>query len=273
MKNNKKILYPVILACVIILFIASLTIFFLSPEGLFKFHPDSHIIKTGWEYHWGDFPINQNSHDEWKKIRKDRHWKKIESYPARLPGRDKKQYLWLRVSLPKKNIISPTIYIKSIFTVFEVYFRESRIYSNSEVGTVDFAGLNRHLIMMPDNYHEDKIYFRVYSSLYYIGIQNSIILDSYADIVLDLFKEYLPNAVLAFLYIFIGIISLIIFSKLRRHGAYFYMGFSSIAAGLYVLRYTDIKEFFLDSPMLWIYIWLFSLAAFFKKRSILYGLV
>jgi DNA-binding NarL/FixJ family response regulator len=220
------------------------------------------LVNRGWQYRWDDSPVDAQGTPEWTKGGNNSQWKDLSTYPVEPPGRGGHEYLWLRVRLPRIDCSSPALYFSLVVTSCEIYFNKKTLYSFGNPSTGRFGGIKFHLVDLPDNYHREYCYFRFHSRVFYIGLRDNIYLGSRGGIIAALYRKEMDKFIIGFIILFIGIVSLIIFARLRRFPAYFYFGAGAIFAGLYTVRYTAIKEFHFPGPLFWLYAWVFALVFF-----------
>lgn len=108
-----------------------------------------------WEYRWGDSPYDGNNRPQWLQS-DSTEWQSIDS-PSNPPGRNGREHLWLRTTLPAGDWSDPVLFITSINLIGQVYLGDELIYQYGEFddqGKGDFAGWPWHMIdlhtMPPD---------------------------------------------------------------------------------------------------------------------------
>lgn len=75
-------------------------------------------LRDGWSYRWGDSPRDAAGNFHWLRDRGDDAWLPTED-TGRLPGREGRNQLWLRVRLPPNAWREPVIFIRGMHLEFE----------------------------------------------------------------------------------------------------------------------------------------------------------
>lgn len=209
------------------------------------------VLQDGWEYRWG----RAASPGEMEMG----EWISMEKFPGQPPGREGSRFLLLRVRLPEIREADTVLYIKSIHSLFEIYAGGDRIYSFGNLNNpadMPLDGLKAHFVTLQPEISGTYLYFQIYSKVFFIGIQNRVIVGGRAEILLDILKTELDQAVLAVLFICAGLISFLISQRVKGTRAFFYFGLTAVFLGLYTFRYTVLKQFVLNYPVFWLYVWL-----------------
>ncbi|MGD9346031.1 MAG: 7TM diverse intracellular signaling domain-containing protein, partial [Candidatus Aminicenantes bacterium] len=217
-------------------------------------------IAEGWEYRWGDSPIDEEGIPTWIYLdQASPEWKPA-PYTVNLPVEGKGHILWLRVSLPEENIEEPTLHIPRVFLNFEAYLNGKRIYSFGEFRTQHknrFSAFVPHQILLPEDYNGKIIYFRIFSDLPRInGIQGSIFLGTRDKLILHLIKKDILQFLVGVFCVFIGLLALASFidrSSGRPHAAVSF-GFFSFFIGMGFLSMITPLLWFVPAPRFWYFV-------------------
>ena len=178
-------------------------------------------ITEGWQYRWGDSPLNEAGtpiwsdedalSDKWKPIA----YKKGVMNP---PDRHGKKELWLRVKLPEGNWRDSHIFINFVRFACEVYLGGQRIYRSkgmNEQRDRDSIVPHWHIIPIEFNFQNEMLFFRIYSDdPHIIGIEQ-VSIGSQSDFIKKLMANEIQLIVLGFLFIAIGLGPLLLF--IGRH--------------------------------------------------------
>jgi signal transduction histidine kinase len=219
-------------------------------------------LSGGWEYRWGDSPKDGQGIPEWTyKGINNPEWK-----PMELPGwatdRKDRNYLWQRVTLPEGSWRDPSIFTLGPFLYFEVYLDNEVLYrsGNPDIPVdIRLTGTPWHLIHLPLDFQGKMLYFRIYSNYYLIGINDRVFLGSHAENIKYMIVRDMDRIITGALCIFLGLFSLSLYLRNRNLKEFLSFGFFAFWVGIYIIRYTQIKQFFTDFHSLWTYLWLFSL--------------
>ena len=109
-----------------LLLLSLLLTFALLPA--FGQHESDDLI---WEYRWSENEV----------------WTPVSS-PSNPPGREGSPLLWLRTTLPDRNVRDPALFVYSIDTAAIFYVQGERVYAfpeHSEGETPEFAGWPWHI--------------------------------------------------------------------------------------------------------------------------------
>jgi signal transduction histidine kinase len=217
-------------------------------------------IKEGWEYRWGDSPIDEGGIPTWIYLDQESPgWKPAPS-PVNLPVEGKGNILWLRVFLPKDGRKESTLYIPRVFLNFEAYLNGERIYSFGEFRPRyknRFSAFVPHRILLPENYQGKFIYFRVFSDLPRInGIQGGVFLGTGEKLTLHLIKQDILQFLVGVFCVFIGLLALVSFidrSTGRPHAALSF-GLFSFFIGMGFLAMLSHMFWFVPAPRFWYFV-------------------
>jgi signal transduction histidine kinase len=216
-------------------------------------------ITEGWEYRWGDSPFDTAGVPIWTY--EDTHgpeWKSV-GYAQGVvnpPDRQGRKNLWLRVPLPDKTWPDPQLYLRGVRFACQVYLEDTLIYRYKSVNTPGQGKFTEdpfHLLPLGDDFQNKFLFFRIYSGdLSYIGLE-VVTLGSRADILHLHIRQASAGLIFGFLFVSIGLITLIISIK-RKEKTYFVFGFFCICIGLWTFLGTGFEQHFLDAPRFWFYL-------------------
>lgn len=173
-------------------------------------------VTEGWEYRWGDLPFDTEGVPDWTLAQQSEQWQAID-FPSNPPGRDGRDQVWYRVTLPAGDWQSPVLYIFSVDLIVQVWLDGENIY---QYGTFDQDGRGRfegwpwHEIVLPDGYQNKQIYFRVFSDYQDIGLWGEISIMDHAELVLYVLENSLEALFVAAFSLLIALLALI-FSLLQ----------------------------------------------------------
>jgi len=272
MISQKAKLFTEMAFCVIHAQILPICIFFLVVlSGLvFSFasaqaqvHTDSPPIEIteGWQYRWGDSPLNEagipiwidedTSSDGWKQI----DYKKGVMKPS---GRHREKKLWLRVKLPEGKWRAPHIFIESVYFACEVYLGGQRIYQSKEMNEPDAHNsivFRWHIIPIDVDFQNEMLFFRIYSEEpQYIGIEQ-VSLGSRADFIERMMKNEIKFIIFGSLFIATGLVPLLLFIRKHNEKIYFAFGLFAFSIGIWTIGHADdVWQLFFGTPKLMSYI-------------------
>lgn len=225
-------------------------------------------ITQGWEYRWGDSPLDENGVPTWVYLDLENPGWKPAPTTVNLPVEGKGHILWLRVPLPEEKRNEPTLYLPRVFLNLEVYLNGKRIYSFGEF-KLDyknrFAAFVPHRIFLPEDYKGKMIYFRLFSDSPWInGIQGGILLGTREKLTLHLIRKDIPQFLVAVFCVFIGLLTLLSFVDRRtdRPHAAISFGFFSFFIGMGFLALLAPLLWFVPAPRFWYFVFFPSFILF-----------
>ena len=213
----------------------------------------SQPVTQGWEYRWGDSPFDADGTPDWVKRDARAEWQSI-GFPSNPPDRNGQEHVWYRVALPPGDFQEPVLYIFSVDIIFQVFLGGDRIY---QYGTFDsdgrgsFEGWPWHAIPLPEDYHSEPIYFRVFSDYTDIGLWGEVVIMDYTNLVLFILKNSLEALIVAGFAALIAILALI-FSLLQSEKKTFAcIALFAMSAGLMLVAESQASLLIFYKPLLW----------------------
>ncbi|KPQ00230.1 GGDEF domain-containing protein [Marinobacter sp. HL-58] len=210
-------------------------------------------ITEGWEYRWGDSPFSADGIPEWTQADAPGQWQAI-GFPSNPPGRDGRENVWYRVTLPAGEWQEPVLYIYSVDLIVQVWMDGERIY---QYGTFDdqgrgqFEGWPWHAIALPEGFEGKQIYFRIFSDYTDIGLWGEVSIMNRPDLVLFILENSLEALVIAG---FSGLIALLalIFALLQTEKKSFAsIALFSLSSALMLLSESQASQLLWNAPLAW----------------------
>lgn len=208
---------------------------------------------AGWEWRWGDSPRDAAGAPVWLSEGKGLDWQAID-VPSNPPGRQGRQNLWLRTSLPEGGWPDPVLYINSIDLIAQFYLDGEPLYQFGEFdaqGRGDFAGWPWHMIELPDDFAGKTLHIRIFSDYTDIGLWGEVAvmdrLDMLAMIVKDSWHDVVIGAFSLLLALLAGGFALI---GTQRHGLGAIALFS-MAASIMLFAETPLSQLLFNRPLVW----------------------
>jgi diguanylate cyclase (GGDEF)-like protein len=220
------------------------------------------ITTGGWSVRWGDSPKNADGSLAWlSEPVASPDWQ-----PTHTLSFDReagKNNLWFKTRLVSTWAgRDPSIYIHSVDTNFELYLDGKLIYQYGSIdnsGKGRFAGWPWFVIPLPANFNDKVLSIRIFSDVGEIGIVGNVVLDSIASNYIQIMRRDIDRIILGALYLFICLLAFVLSIKLQQRGAVIAFGAFSLQVGIWTIAQTEVKQIFLNDPMLWIYLDLTSL--------------
>lgn len=227
-----------------------LSIFLLCPPALQADHAPSGAttIEGSWEYAWPDSP--EDGKPNWQ--------------PADIPGippdRNGRELLFLRTILPATGPGTEYLFFPRVYLTFDCFIDGEPAYSygNTDAEGPIFKGLPWHMVPVPPGAGGRSIELHIRSDYRLIGILHDPVLGSEAAHLHAILSKDLFRLILSLLFVLIGVLSLLLIHTRRRIGMFLGFALINLGAAFHTIYYSDIKQLFLDMPMLWHYLWLFS---------------
>ncbi|HEY9670696.1 MAG TPA: ATP-binding protein [Waterburya sp.] len=216
-------------------------------------------LTQGWQYHWGDFPGDEAgipigtqqtfSSTDWQPFQFPKKLKK-------LPGA---KVLWLRVSLPKGQWQSPSIYLRSVPYLLDVYLQNQRIYpqlSLNASGESDAEGYQWPIVPLKPGFPGQTLLFRMdvtpHSSIY-IGLFDRVLVGSQVDLVKHLVLQEI-DAILGIFFALLGLIAILLSVNRQEKNSYLSFGYLAILIGLYTISRSEFINLFYRNSLVCDYI-------------------
>lgn len=183
--------------------------------------------------------------------------------PGQPPKVQANQDIWLRVTLSQPVLRDPSILLLTYDQIFEVYLDNKLLYKFGDFTKNEFRkspGSPFHLIDLPENYEGKTLYLRMYSvRKVNTGLIKKFQISSKSNHIIKIVKENISSVILAFMFIFVGLCTLIMYTlKFRNNKTFLYLCYSSICTGVWLLSENALVNLLLYSPRFWIYIQIIS---------------
>lgn len=219
-----------------------------------------------WEYRVGDSPVDDAGIPAWIKDKNSSAgWLPCSSPQAGMSNIGS-NYLWIKTTLSDYHIEEPALFLYTYDKTFELYLDGKLICKFGNFKTINdrySPGSAWHIISLPKDYAGKTVYVRMYSlNKYKTGILGKLDIGPKSSFPEKILKQDIDTVVLSGLFIFLGICSILIslVDKLRNSKkSFLYLGLFSISTGIWFLSNTSIKQYFLNAPVLWLYLTLSAL--------------
>ena len=210
-------------------------------------------LTEGWEYRWGDSPIDANGVPTWTyEDIGSSEWLSIDYNEgiANPPNRQNHKILWLRITLPEKDLRDPQLRIQFIGFACEAYLEKDLFYRFKSVnvpgqGKFTENQFNRFSLNM--DFQNKNLLFRIYSEdSTYIGF-GAVYLGSFAAFSKRLINEILGTSIFGILFIVASLFPLLLFLFRRKEKLYFAFGFLCLSMGFWIVSPTEFGHRFLEA--------------------------
>lgn len=215
--------------------------------------PPQEIVS--WRYRFGDSPRDASGTPTWvSESSSGPEWKTLA-----LPGFPPKEaraghhFLWMRARLPKYHLRDPALRIDPVLTHLEVWLDGARVRGPPDLDQAQppAVGIPWHLLQLPVDGAEHQIALRIRSDYALIGIQGHVVVAERADHLRWVLSRDAGRLILGSL---MGLMALfaLAFAR-RRQDRRLSLSFAAFAicTGVYVVRYSHIKDLLYDAPLVW----------------------
>lgn len=213
-------------------------------------------LKEGWEYRWGDSPFTRDGVPQWIQADEPERWQSI-GFPSNPPGRDGREHVWYRVTLPESEWQDPVLYIFSVDLIVQVWLDGEKIY---QYGTFDEEGRGRfegwpwHAIPLPEGFGGEQAYFRIFSDYTDIGLWGEVSIMNRPDLTLFILQNSLKALVIAGFSALIALLATI-FSLLQTEKKSFgSIALFSLASAVLLLSESQASQLLWNAPLFWDYL-------------------
>ncbi len=209
------------------------------------------ILNSGWQYRWGDLPITPEGVPLW--LGKDANtWQDL-VIPNQLEIPPQEDTIWLRIRLPQGNWSLPSLYFPFVAQLQQVYLEQKLIYSEFSRSAMSAFGYTPIIALNP-NFSGKNLFLKFkIDRVPIVGLRfyHQPVIGSYRDLLTQIVHQELAKMVLGFLFLFCGLLPLIIFAIKRSNSLYVSFGFVSLIVGTYCITSTKTLGFLFDYPVLW----------------------
>lgn len=221
--------------------------------------PSAHAktdIESGWEYRWGDSPVNAAGVPEWIIQDAPGQWNAI-GFPSNPPDRQGREQVWYRVSLPDVPWREPVLYIYSVDLIVQVWLDGEQIYQYGhfdENGKGRFEGWPWHAIPLPDGFQGKDIYFRIFSDYMDIGLWGEVAIMESSELTLYVLKNSLKALVIASFSALIALLSIIFALLQPRKKSFASLALFAISSSVLLVAESQAGQLIWNAPLAWDYL-------------------
>ena len=208
---------------------------------------------TGWEWRWGDSPLDTSGSPAWLKDAGSGEWQAID-FPSNPPGRAGHEHLWLRTTLPEGEWRDPVIYLYSIDLIAQFFLDGEPLYQYGEfddVGRGRFAGWPWHMIELPEDFAGKPLHVRVFSDYTDIGLWGEVKLIDRLDALTMIVQRAWDDVVIAGVSLLLALLAGGFAAIGAQRQSLAAVALFSLAAGAMILAETQFSQLMLNRPLLW----------------------
>ncbi len=254
--DGKRKRSRLILSIMILFFLGSLEVHAQSVQDA-----DSATVKIteGWQYRWGDSPVDEAGVPLWTYQELDSPDWKSTTATTRLPGHEGRKILWLRVPMPEGKWEAPMVLIPRVFSLCHVYLDRSLIHSSGDFKP-DYA--NRYSsfspvrFSLPSDFQGRILFISIYTDLpEWHGLEGPVLVGTSDSLLLRTIHGGLIYLILGGFFIFIGLFSLTTLFERGAHKTYAALGFGLFTTfiGLAFIAAHPATQLLVRAPEFWFY--------------------
>ncbi|MEE9271651.1 MAG: 7TM diverse intracellular signaling domain-containing protein, partial [Candidatus Krumholzibacteria bacterium] len=221
--------------------------------------PPAVRLENGWQYRWGDSPVDSTGAFTWLHETTGDGWQDIDAFVTP-PDAGDQTFVWYKITLPETRWQNPSLSFPTLAMAVEVYVGGTRIYKYGDMewsSDTKYAAVVTHLFPIEYDYPGKTMMVRIYSrDASYIGAEHAhdwVWIGSASDLVGHIFRHSLDSTILGCLFIFTGMFSLML-GRFRER-AYFPFSFGAFALliGLFYVFSDPLALFLIKSPVAKLY--------------------
>lgn len=265
---------PIVKNVIIALFLVFSSIFWVFVANLnrqvtseYKTYQPLEAINdiSGWQYHWGDSPLDNNGNFQWlDSATSDEGWIDFQ-FPGRPKNTENHKAIWMKTNLPPAGVNAP-VYFKFRMPQqsVEVYLDSQLIYKYGDADTsknVRTIGSTWHFVQLPSDYIGKTIFMRSSTPLpQYTGYFSQPAIGSMESLYVDILKTNYVYLFFGILFVFTGITILLIqlLGPIEWNHIKF-LALASIFIGTWYIFDTNIAQIFFDIPIFTTYMLNYSI--------------
>lgn len=213
-------------------------------------------LNSGWQYRWGDSPIDPDGVPRWTRLPQDEQWQPI-SFPANPPDRQGQENIWYRVTLPEGQWHDPVLYISSIDLIVQAYLDGQLIYSHGEFddqGKGEFAGWPWHMIPLPPESGGKQLYLRIFSDYLDIGLWGEVKVMERAALLKKIVINSMEGIAIGVLSLFLTLLSILFACSRKNCQMFVSIALYALASGAVVLAKSPATLLLWKAPLAWDFI-------------------
>ncbi|HEY9119011.1 MAG TPA: GGDEF domain-containing protein, partial [Marinobacter sp.] len=213
-------------------------------------------LAEGWEYRWGDSPFTRDGVPEWTQVDEPEQWQSI-GFPSNPPGRNGREHVWYRITLPEGEWQEPVLYIFSVDLIVQVWLDGENNYqygSFDDEGRGRFEGWPWHAIALPEGFEGKQVYFRVFSNYTDIGLWGEVSIMDRPDLVLFILENSLKALVVAGFSALIALLSLIFALLQTEKKSFGSIALFSLSSAVMLLSESQASQLLWEAPLAWDYL-------------------
>jgi class 3 adenylate cyclase len=153
--------------------------------------------------------------------------------------------LVIETKLPLGNWNDPVLYIDYVWDVVEIYVGDSLIYQFGDPSSERFPGIPLHIIKINPELYGKTLSIRIFSK--YEPAAGSLQVGSNRDILFQMIKTDFARNLFILVFCFIGIVSLLVFYRIRDEISAFYLSLMSFSGAGMLFYFTTTRNLMIEN--------------------------
>lgn len=253
-----------------VLLLASLSLFGAACGRSSEAITQTREVTGPWEYRWGDSPRDSLGQPLWAQ---GQSWPEADADSegwtrsganTMPPGRDGRDFLWLRTRLIGPQVADPALYLVTVDQLFMAYLDGKLLYQFGQLDGMGpqarrFLGYRTHIVPLPQDYSGKRLTLRIYSHHLNIGVSGQTRVGSSVTLVGVMLQQDIGKAVVGMILCAVGLMMLALFGLQRSEAAYRSYGGFALTVGLWILCQMQCRALLWNAPLGWFTLEIFSL--------------
>ena len=208
------------------------------------------VLETGWSVFTGEeVPLAADSIAHPEFYRSDSLWRPVKRLLLDMQG----PRCWMKTTLPDQHFSDALLIVHGAKQAFSVYIDSVRLYESPPADA--FSAKRWHEIQLGSVRGGETLLFSFFSrDRWHIGLRYPVYFGTARALFTDFIKKWLFRMILGFLYVLIGLLSVLLFFLHQRskwHVLYFSL--FSLLLGLFEIFNPAFTQLMLGCPRLWFF--------------------
>jgi diguanylate cyclase (GGDEF)-like protein len=211
------------------------------------------VLRGSWFYHWGDLAKEPES-GQWRY--NQAQWEAVE-FPENMPERQDNKIVWVKIDLPSGNWRDPYFFINAVDLAFEVFHNHKIIYYFGDIdeqGNSRFEGWPWHAFLLPNDYDQHTLYFRIASDYPSIGLSGEASIGNRFSLLNKVYGNGIAGLSFILVMLLVGVISTVMGLIKKDRAVAISTGILSFNLAIMMFSENELSQVILFEPLLWRYI-------------------
>ncbi|MDT9725811.1 hypothetical protein DUZ99_12600 [Xylanibacillus composti] len=224
-------------------------------------HDSSVSRLADWEVRYGDSPFTPEGIPLWTQDHGSWNALPETAIPQFAHADYQGRYVWLKTKLPEEQLRDPALSVQ-VHEHFELYLGSERIYTFGEPEKGDasrFHGTPVRIVSLPQSAAGETLYLRIYASRSYTGLMKAMEWGDHSSFLLRELRKDGKKWIFGWMFIFVGAVGLYLHFRSKNRPFFRSFGIFTLAIGTYSICRTDSLIFFVNHPIIMLYMELLAL--------------